>query len=629
MLVMLVLVALSYACPAGAESSVKELYNNAKKASRARDYRAEIGYLEQLASEHPGSKQAPVALYKIAEIYRARLRSPSEAMRYYDLLIEKYPSHKLSRKALKLNAKLSRRATRNKAPSALPAAPGAPPRPGMAQNAGGGSIRELLRSSKKAARARDYNAQIGFLTRIAAEHPGSKQAPVALYRIAETYRARLRKPSEAMAYYDLLIDKYPSSKLSRKALQINAKLSRMGYESSTPLAAAPLTAAPLAMAPLAASPPGVGAGQDADREPPSISITSPALAGGRASTDQKQLTVTGRVTDPSGIVELILNGKEVSVDESGSFQSDMYLIYGKNDLSVAAMDGEGNRTVKNYTIVRKGASAASEHVLDIDKGLPSTRRRNSNAIAVVIGNREYQNAKNVDYAVNDAKLMKTYLVDVLGYKVGNIFYYENASKSDFEILFGNRGNHRGKLFNSVKKDKSDVFIYYSGHGAPGLKDKKGYFVPSEADPQYIELSGYPTDVFYDNMAKVPARSTTIVLEACFSGATIFENISPMVLEVEKPALKLKNAVVLSSSSGSQVSSWYNDKEHGMFTYFFLKAIHNRNADANKDKKLTYDEIYKYVSDNTEGVPYQARRIHGVEQNPTIEGQLKDKVFVTY
>ena len=67
----------------------------------------------------------------------------------------------------------------------------------------------------------------------------------------------------------------------------------------------------------------------------------------------------------------------------------------------------------------------------------------------------------------------------------------------------------------------------------------------------------------------------------------------------------------------------------MFTYFFLKAIHNRNADADGDKKLTFEELYSYISSSTEGVPYQARRTHGVEQDPLIQGEFRDKVFMAY
>lgn len=266
---------------------------------------------------------------------------------------------------------------------------------------------------------------------------------------------------------------------------------------------------------------------------------------------------------------------------------------------------------------------------DIDKDLPKSIMNNENAVAIVIGNRDYIKSKKVDYAVNDAQAIKEYLTNVLGFKEGNIFYISNASKSDFELYFGNEKSYKGKLYNSVKEDISDIFIYYSGHGAPGLKDHKGYFVPVEADPQYLELTGYSADIFYQNLSKIPARSLTVILDACFSGATVYEKISPIILEINNPVVNLNNGVVLSSSTGSQISSWYDEKNHGMFTYFFLKAIHNKNADYDKNGNITFDEIYKYISDNSEGVPYYARRINGVEQTPTIEGNYRGKVLVRY
>jgi hypothetical protein len=265
----------------------------------------------------------------------------------------------------------------------------------------------------------------------------------------------------------------------------------------------------------------------------------------------------------------------------------------------------------------------------VDVNIPLTAQSNKDAIAVVIGNRNYSKAKNVDYALNDARAVRQYLTKSMGFRSGNIFFIENATKGDFELYFGIKGNHQGKLFNAIKRDRSDVFVFYSGHGAPSLKNKRGYFVPVEADPQYIELGGYPLDVFYENISRLQARSVTVVLDACFSGANIFENISPMVVEVQNPVVNMKNSVVLSSSSGSQVSSWHNEQEHGMFTYFFLKSIQDRNADFNKDNELTFDEIYRYIADKSEGIPYYARRIHGVDQNPTIQGGYKGKVLVKY
>ena len=64
-------------------------------------------------------------------------------------------------------------------------------------------------------------------------------------------------------------------------------------------------------------------------------------------------------------------------------------------------------------------------------------------------------------------------------------------------------------------------------------------------------------------------------------------------------------------------------------YYFLKAIHNKTADSNNDGILTIQEIDDFVSDRNEGVFYKAKRLHGVEQTPTLEGTNKDRVLVRY
>jgi Caspase domain len=269
-----------------------------------------------------------------------------------------------------------------------------------------------------------------------------------------------------------------------------------------------------------------------------------------------------------------------------------------------------------------------EYVVDIETDLPPSEMKNKDGIAVVIGNQDYRNTDNVEYAINDANSIKKYLIRVFGYKKGNIYFISNAAKGDFELFFGTKNNHKGRLFNSVKQHKSDVFIYYSGHGAPGLKDRKGYFFPVEADPNYIELTGYPADVFYENLSKIPARSITAIIDACFSGENVHHEFSGSI-EIEKRFLEKPSSIVLSSSKSNQMSSWYPEKQHGMFTYFFLKAIHNKNGDSNKDDRLTFSEMYQYISDKTEGIPYYARWIHGIEQVPTIEGKYENKTLVIY
>ena len=272
--------------------------------------------------------------------------------------------------------------------------------------------------------------------------------------------------------------------------------------------------------------------------------------------------------------------------------------------------------------------------IDVDTKVPRTAMRNPDAIALVIGNHNYDHpdVPAVKFAIHDAEMMKQYLIKTLGYKNGNIIFETDVTKSKFEALLGIAGNHRGTLYDYIKPSKSDVFIYYSGHGAPDPNNRKGYFAPVDCDPAKISLNGYSLDTFYENLSKLEAKSITVVIDACFSGGTssggmLIANASPVGIEIDNPTIAKKNTVILTSSKGNQISSWYNEKKHGLFTYFFLKAI-SGSADINRDNQVTFQEIYDFISDRAEGVPYFAKRLYGGRiQTPDIQGTNKNKVLV--
>lgn len=276
-----------------------------------------------------------------------------------------------------------------------------------------------------------------------------------------------------------------------------------------------------------------------------------------------------------------------------------------------------------------------DFVVDVDVNIPETGMENKDAVAVVIGNKDYrsQDVPTVKYAHQDARIISEYLVKTLGFQKKNIITRYNATISDFNDIFGTAATAQGVLSDYIKSGRSDVFIFYSGHGAPDLKSKTGYFVPVDCDPARVRLNGYSLDLFYKNVAKLPARQVTIVLDACFSGASgtgesLIRSASPLLIIVSKMAKLKANTICLASSDGDQVSSWYDEKKHGLFTYFFLKGI-GGDADANADSRITYKELYDFVSDKQDGVPYYARRLHsGRTQTPIMIGNNPDRVLVT-
>ena len=138
---------------------------------------------------------------------------------------------------------------------------------------------------------------------------------------------------------------------------------------------------------------------------------------------------------------------------------------------------------------------------------------NADAIAVIVGNQDYADGiPDVLFAKNDARAMRDFVTRVLGFRDGNVIELLDASQAQLISVFGNRDDYRGKLLQYAREGRSDVFIFYSGHGVPGLRDKRGYLLPVDADPGTPELNGYPLDQLLANVEKLKARSVTVVID---------------------------------------------------------------------------------------------------------------------
>ena len=217
---------------------------------------------------------------------------------------------------------------------------------------------------------------------------------------------------------------------------------------------------------------------------------------------------------------------------------------------------------------------------------------------------------SVKYALNDAQAVRRYLIESLGYRTENGIYLENATQSKFLSIFGNENTHQGRFYDSAQPDgTSDIFVDYSGHGAPDIATNGGCFVLIDSDPVRVRLNGYSLNLLYRNLKKIPDRYCTVVIDTCFSGRSIqgplIKNISPLMLpKIEIPRLPESNSILMTTSTGQQVSCWYPDKEHSLFTYYFLDPPRGE-VDTDTNKLLTFSEIKQYINQK---VPYMAYRL---------------------
>ncbi|MBU4288614.1 MAG: caspase family protein, partial [Proteobacteria bacterium] len=221
----------------------------------------------------------------------------------------------------------------------------------------------------------------------------------------------------------------------------------------------------------------------------------------------------------------------------------------------------------------------------------------ANDLAVVIGIENYQGLPKSDFSKSDAGIVKDYL-KALGFAERNIEFVtdEKATKSKIETAI------EGWLPNKVKGD-SRIIVYYSGHGAPNPTTGEAFIVPYDGDPNYLSITGYPLKRLYDNLGKLQAAEVIVLLDTCFSGAggrsVLAKGARPLVMTSQSAVLP-QNMVVLSATQGSQITTSSQEKGHGIFTYYFLKALKN----GKKSVAEIYEHIKPYVEDDAKSINVQ-------------------------
>jgi hypothetical protein len=287
---------------------------------------------------------------------------------------------------------------------------------------------------------------------------------------------------------------------------------------------------------------------------------------------------------------------------------------------------------RSVTVIKTGPKNTSGDFVDINDVTPS-KTRNPNAVAVVIGIENYNRIPSAPYAAHDAEIMKRYFENSFGIDPGRILFFTNNNVSGifFKKMFD---PEKGELRDMIgsKAQETDIYVFYSGHGIPNKSADQTFLFPSDGDIRFLEDYGYPITTFYENLHKLNTRSVTVILDACFSGASRGsgmykqENLiaaKGIKLKVTKPWTAYKNFTVINSSSGEETSLGNDQTETGLFTYYFAAGIRGE-ADKNKNGEVTLGELKEYVEENM--IPH-SRRISGT-QTPEFYGD-PNRVLVKY
>lgn len=278
----------------------------------------------------------------------------------------------------------------------------------------------------------------------------------------------------------------------------------------------------------------------------------------------------------------------------------------------AQLEIEGISGTKSVSIYPKS---------DVDINIPQTKDKNAMVYALVIGNEDYKSQQadlnsevNVDFAVNDAKIFKEYLVKTLGIPEENITLLLNATSGKM-----NQAISKLNKIAEVSNGKAELIFYYAGHGLPEESSKEPYIVPVDISGTSVHNGGIKLADLYHKLTQFPSKKVTVFMDACFSGGGRNAGL------VSMRAVKIKpkenpiqgNLIVITSSSGDESSAPYKEKQHGLFTYYILKKLQESKGEC------TYKELSDFVSEN---VTLKSVLINNKSQTPQtlVSSEIQEK-----
>ena len=241
----------------------------------------------------------------------------------------------------------------------------------------------------------------------------------------------------------------------------------------------------------------------------------------------------------------------------------------------------------------KNEISANELNSDIDFNIPELPPGTTTKFALIIGNEGYANEKtglsenfNVPFARNDALAFKNYVQKVLGVKEENIVILLDAKRKEMSENIHILSDRVKQL-----KNNAELIFYFAGQGLADTLTTAPYLMPVDIPPSKIDRA-FPIDSLYKKIADCKPSRGLVVLDAAFNNSgRILGMRGPKRPKFQyRPEVIPTNTVVFSAVWKNNDIFPYKEKNHGLFTYAFLKTLQNTKG------KITYLEFDKLLND---------------------------------
>lgn len=220
---------------------------------------------------------------------------------------------------------------------------------------------------------------------------------------------------------------------------------------------------------------------------------------------------------------------------------------------------------------------------EVDTDIPETKRNEENTFAYIIANENYEIAK-VPYALNDGWIFEQYCRKTLGIPEKNIHLYEDATAGNIIACIENL-----KETARAYEGDAEIIFYYAGHAFPDEEEHSAYLLPIDGNSQNI-ATAYSLKRLYKEFNSVPIKKLVCFIDACFSGTTRTDEMliaGRGVAVTVKDDVPLGNAIVFTSATGAETAHSYEEKRHGMYTYYLLQKLQETQGEVSLEELTNY------------------------------------------
>ncbi len=357
--------------------------------------------------------------------------------------------------------------------------------------------------------------------------------------------------------------------------------------------------------------------KDIDNDAPIIEIAQ------NITVSDTSYVIEGKVSDKSDKIFVEIDGQPVEV-RKGKFKAKRYSPVDEQ-VKIVAIDQWGNKSKPKIVNIKINIeeTVVAENLEPLNPSNIRTKSSNEK-IAIIIGIENYSEAPKANYANLDAQYFFDYARKAFGVKKQNInlLINENATvvKTDKALSLW--------LKSKIKKNRSDLIIFFAGHGLASTDGKELYLLPQDGNPDRLERTALSRTDLFREIIELNPKNVTMFLDTCYSGVSrdeqmLLASARPIRIVADEKDGIPDNFTIFSASKLDQISSGLKEAKHGIFSYYLMKGLEGY-ADFNEDKKITNGELLAYMDENVS----QKAAEQGREQNPSLAGD-PDKILISY